>query len=701
MDNNDLAMVRPELTEEFLRSLVNGSDDAIITKTLEGIVTSWNPAAEKMFGYTAEEMIGATVLRLFPDDLIAEEKTIIGKIRRGERIRHYETIRKKKDGSSFPASVTISPIRDGDGEVIGASKIVRDMSIERALESEMRLSATVFDHASEAIIITDAEGRFIHVNRAFTSITGYTLNEVLGQTPAIFKSSRQGPELQLKMLAELKAKGHCQGEIWSRKKTGEAFAALVSVSRVTESGGSPGRYIAMFADTTAIREQQELMERMAHFDLLTDLPNRILLAERLERCIRKADKYQSEFAVAYLDLDGFKLINDNLGHSAGDDVLAVFGRRMSAVLRDGDTLARVGGDEFVLLIEFERDSDDYLTALGRILSVCKAPILLDDVEVTLSASVGVTLYPNDPSTADLLLRHADQAMYEAKQAGRDQIKFFDTTRDQKARKTYSLVNELGRAIEKNELFLEYQPKVDVTTGQIIGAEALLRWRSADGRILYPSDFLLPIEDWPVIDDIGQWVIQNALAQIEAWHRLGKSVPVSVNIAPRHFLQPEFPAQLKKLMEEHGEQIGIERLLEIEIVETQKFFDLSQVARIMQDCSQLGVRFSLDDFGTGYSSLAYLKALPAETLKIDRSFIMSMTSSPNDMLIVKALIGLAKAFNREVVAEGVETEEQVDILVGLGCFNIQGYGIARPMSAERFLNWSESWATEWSMRHTRP
>lgn len=691
MENKDLTMFSPDLTEEFLRSLVSGSDDAIVTKNLDSIITSWNPAAERIFGYSAEEMIGESVLRLFPAELVNEETTIIGRIKSGERIRHYETLRKRKDGTLFSVSVTVSPIRDCQGVIIGASKIVRDISIERALESEMRLSATVFDHASEAIIITDAEGRFIHVNKAFSTITGYGLADVLGQTPAIFKSSRQGPELQIKMLAELKSKGHCQGEVWSRKKTGEAFAALVSVSRVTESGGMPGRYIAMFADTTAIREQQELMERMAHFDLLTNLPNRILLAERLERCIKKADKYQTEFAVAYFDLDGFKAINDNFGHSAGDDVLAVFGRRMSAALRENDTLARVGGDEFVLLIEFEQDSEDYLTALSRILSLCKTPIKLDTVEVILSASVGVTIYPNDKSSPDLLLRHADQAMYEAKQAGRDQIKFFDTTRDQRAQKTYSLINELSRAIETNELFLEYQPKVDITTGQLIGAEALVRWRRKDGQVLYPAGFIMPIEDWPVIDDIGQWVIRSALQQIEAWHRLGWSFPVSVNIAPRHFLQPAFPGDLKKLIESHDAHIREDRLLEIEIVETQKFFDLAHVARIMAECSQSGVRFSLDDFGTGYSSLSYLKALPAETLKIDRSFITSMTSSPNDMLIVKAVIGLAKAFDRTVVAEGVETQEQMDILVDLGCVNIQGYGIARPMAADRFIAWCDEWS----------
>ncbi len=691
MENKDLAMFSPDLTEDFLRSLVSGSDDAIITKTLDGKITSWNPAAELIFGYSAKEMLGESVLRLFPAELINEEATIIGKIKNGERVRHYETLRKRKDETLFPASVTVSPIRDSQGVIIGASKIVRDISIERALESEMRLSATVFDHASEAIIITDAEGRFIHVNKAFSTITGYGLAEVLGQTPAIFKSSRQGPELQIKMLAELKAKGHCQGEVWSRKKNGEAFAALVSVSRVTESEGMPGRYIAMFADTTAIREQQELMERMAHFDLLTDLPNRILLAERLERCVKKSDKHHTEFAVAYLDLDGFKGINDNFGHSAGDDVLAVFGRRMSAALRENDTLARVGGDEFVLLIEFEKDSEDYLTALSRILSVCKTPIQLDDIEVTLSASVGVTIYPNDKSSPDLLLRHADQAMYEAKQAGRDQIKFFDTTRDQRAQRTYLLINELSHAVENDELFLEYQPKVDITTRKLIGAEALVRWRRADGRILYPGDFILPIEDWPVIDQIGEWVIRSALQQIEAWRRLGWSFPVSVNIAPRHFLQPSFPSELKKLIDAHDANIQADRLLEIEIVETQKFFDLAHVAQIMTECSQSGVRFSLDDFGTGYSSLAYLKALPAETLKIDHSFITSMTSSQNEMLIVKAVIGLAKAFDRTVVAEGVETQEQMDILVDLGCVNIQGYGIARPMTPDRFVAWYDDWS----------
>ena len=363
---------------------------------------------------------------------------------------------------------------------------------------------------------------------------------------------------------------------------------------------------------------------------------------------------------------------------------------MSATLRDSDTLARIGGDEFVLLIEFKQGSEEYLSALHRILTVCKEPVQAEGKEVVLSVSAGVTIYPNDNSSPDLLLRHADQAMYEAKQAGRDQIKFFDTNRDQKEKKTYSLINGIASALDNDELFLEFQPKVNVTTGEIIGAEALIRWAHADGRTLYPNEFIRPIEDLPIIDTVGYWVIEGALNQLKRLRVFGHSFPISVNIAPRHFLEKNFSRNLEKLMLLHDAFIKDERLLEIEIIETQKFFDLSSVSRIMKECSGMGCRFSLDDFGTGYSSLLYLKELPAETLKIDRSFITGMHNSQHDLLLVKAILGLADAFNRTVIAEGVETVGQAELLVSLGCKNIQGFGVARPMPAEKFVQWCKDW-----------
>ena len=688
--NERLPGFTPEASFEFLQSLVNGSNDAIISKSLDGKITGWNPAAERMFGYKSSEILGQSVLKLFPDNLIGEEGKIISRIMLGEQLQHYETIRKRRDGSVFPASVTVSPIVDKNNQIIGASKIVRDVSLRRALEDQMRLSAKVFEYANEAIIVADNDGKFIHVNKAFTEITGYGLEDVIGKTPTLFKSSRQGPDVSVQMLADLKSQGHCQGEVWSRRKTGEAFAALVSVSRVDEQDGSPGRYIAMFADITTIREQQELLERMAHYDLLTNLPNRILLAERLEQSIKKCDRHKAELAVAYLDLDGFKEINDKLGHSIGDEVLAAIGRRMSATIRETDTLARIGGDEFVLLIEFEHGSEEYLTALHRILTVCKQAVIVDGVEVVLSVSGGVTVYPNDDASPDLLLRHADQAMYEAKQAGRDQIKCFDTKRDQRVQKTYSLINGLSKAIENDELFLEFQPKVDVTNGDIIGAEALIRWAHPERGTLYPNEFIRPIEDLPIIDTVGYWVIEKTLNLLERLQAVGYEFPISVNIAPRHFLEKDFPETLRDILNSRKKFIIEKRLLEIEIIETQKFFDLSSVSNIMHSCSEMGARFSLDDFGTGYSSLLYLKELPAETLKIDRSFITGMNESQNALLIVKAILGLASAFNREVIAEGVETYDQANLLVNLGCRVIQGYGIAKPMPEDKFEQWCKEW-----------
>lgn len=679
------------VSEELLRSLVNGSDDAIISKTLEGLVTSWNPAAETMFGYQASEIIGQSVLNLFPEELLHEEREIISRIASGERIHHYETIRKRKDGSTFPASITVSPIRDERQAIVGASKIVRDITIKRALVDEMRMSASVFEFAREAIIIADDEGRFIRVNKAFSDITGYTAQDVVGQTPNLFKSSRQGPEVHLKMLIELKDKGFCQGEVWSRKKSGQAFAALVNVTRVNQSGGLPDRHIAIFADITAIREQQELMERMAHFDLLTNLPNRFLLTDRLEQALKKCDSNGGELAVVYADLDGFKQVNDDLGHALGDEVLTIVSKRMQAALEEGDTIARIGGDEFVILLMFDRPQKNHLDKLRGVLDACKQPIQIEHHHVSISATAGVTVYPADESTAELLLRHADQAMYEAKQIGKNRIKFFDAIRDKNARDTYSLIQDLEVAIERDALFLEYQPKVDLLSGRIVGAEALLRWRRAQDKTVYPDEFIRPVEQLPIIEKIGGWVMRQALLQLEQLHALGFDFPISINIAPRHFLANQFSTMVQDMVNEHESFIRDKRLLEIEIIETQEFSNLAKVARIMNECIRSGVRFSLDDFGTGYSSLAYLKELPVETLKIDRSFIAGMTHNQPDLLLVKGIIGLAKAFNLEIVAEGTEQRDQAELLASLGCAHVQGYGVARPMPAPVFQKWCRRWS----------
>lgn len=683
-------MIPAQVPLQFLSSLIEGSDDAIVSKTLDGIITSWNPAAERMFGYPAGEIIGQSVQKLFPEHLKGEEEHIIAQIAAGKRIEHFETLRLRKDGSIFPASITVSPIRDESGKIIAASKIVRDITLRRALEDQMRLSETVFNFATEAIIVADADGRFIHVNKAFTDITGYCLQDVIGQTPAIFRSSRQSPEIQLKMLAELKETGHCQGEVWSRKKTGEAFAALINISRVQERNDLPGRYIAIFADITGIREQQELMERMAHFDSLTSLPNRLLLAERLERSLRKAEKEGSEVAVAYLDLDGFKDINDRYGHSVGDEVLATVGRRMACALPESDTVARVGGDEFILLIESRGEQEQYLSGLHYVLQVCKEPIRVNDQVIALSASAGVTVFPRDASNPDVLVRHADLAMYEAKQSGRDRVQFFDAEQDRKAKKRYELISDVVRALENRELFLEYQPKVDIVTGKIFGAEALIRWRAPDGRIIYPADFIRLIEDLPIIDDVGNYVIQSALMQIEKWFESGHELQVSVNIAPRHFLSPDFVSSLRKMTRPYRDMLAGRKLLEIEIIETQKFLDLNVVSTVMHGCANMGIGFSLDDFGTGYSSLLYLKELPAETIKIDQSFVAGMTSNRHDLFLVQAIMGLAQAFRRQIIAEGVETREQARMLVDMGCPNVQGFGVARPMPAARFEQWCREW-----------
>lgn len=377
------------------RSLVRSSFDAIYTKNLDGIVQSWNPACETIFGYTEAEIAGRSMQDLIPANRRHEEPQILGRIAAGEYIEPFETERTHKCGRVVEVSVTFSPLHDTDGTVCGVSCIARDVTERRRAEQRMRLMDSVFSHTSEAILVTDAHGVIIEINEAFTSVTGYTRDEVVGRDPSLFRSGRQGPEVYRAMLASLKSTGHCQGEVWSRRKTGEAYAVMLTVSAVPNPVDGCQRYVALFSDVTSLREQQEKLEKLASLDALTELPNRVLFTDRLNQALIQARKEKHAVAIAYLDLDGFKSVNDRLGHEAGDELLVTLAKRMSSVLRVVDTLARIGGDEFALVLPDVSLPGQYEYLLSRILAACAEPVWVQGCYVTVSASIGVTVYPDD------------------------------------------------------------------------------------------------------------------------------------------------------------------------------------------------------------------------------------------------------------------------------------------------------------------
>ncbi|ATG91908.1 putative bifunctional diguanylate cyclase/phosphodiesterase [Methylomonas koyamae] len=571
-------------------------------------------------------------------------------------------------------------------------------------EAALRLAASVFAHTHDSVVITDAENRIIDVNNAFSRMTGYSKDEVLGKNPSVLKSGRQSAEFYESMWCSLLGSGYWNGELWNRHKSGEVYAALTSISVVRDEHGQVHHYIGLSADITPLKNHELDLERIAHFDPLTGIPNRVLLADRLSQALAHTRRASNTMAVCYLDLDGFKPINDQFGHDIGDQLLIEISQRIKDCLRAGDTVARIGGDEFVLLLLDFNAAHECQAVLQRMLDRVAEPAAIGGHYVSVSASLGYTLFPADPADAETLLRHADQAMYTAKQGGKNRYHLFDREQDRLCSVRGSNLARIGSALRNGELALYFQPKVNMRSGRILGAEALIRWHHPERGLLLPAAFLPDIEGSDLAIAVGNWVLRQALVHAAQWQAGGLNIPLSVNIAPRHLLDADFVATLQAGFAQYPQLAA--NCLELEILETAALEDIGRVTGVMRECQKLGVSFALDDFGTGYSSLTYLKALPAETLKIDQSFIRDILADPEDLAIVAGIINLSAAFNRRVVAEGVESAAHGLLLLELGCDNAQGYGIARPMPAEQLSVWISAWTPhqEWRLgpgRQTQP
>ncbi|MCG8124810.1 MAG: EAL domain-containing protein, partial [Candidatus Thiodiazotropha taylori] len=519
----------------------------------------------------------------------------------------------------------------------------------------------------------------LDVNAAFTRITGYTREEVLGKNPSILKSGKHDPEFYEDLWRSLIEQGNWSGEIWNRRKNGEIYPESLTISAVRSPDGQVQRYVALFSDIRAQKEHQSQLEHVAHYDALTGLPNRVLLDDRLRQAMLQASRRDTQLALVYLDLDGFKEVNDDYGHDVGDRLLVTLADRMNNAVREVDTLARLGGDEFVALLADLPDVDTTLPWLKRLLNAIAEPVNDEVGMLQVSASLGVSFYPQaEPIDADQLLRQADQAMYQAKLAGKNRYHLFDAAQDRDLRGQHESVERIRVALEAHEFTLHYQPKVDMRRGRVIGVEALIRWQHPEEGLLYPDSFLPIISNHPLMLELGDWVIESALQQIVVWRTAGISLPVSVNVDAMQLDQADFIDKLGTALARHPQVESGD--LELEILATSALEDINRVSQVMQDVQSLGVGFALDDFGTGYSSLTYLKRLPIQTLKIDQSFVRDMLDDPEDLTILDGTLSLAISFRRQVIAEGVESEAHGELLLQLGCELGQGYAIARPMPA---------------------
>jgi len=568
-------------------------------------------------------------------------------------------------------------------------QVIEHYQAKMRAEKLLHLHDTAFNSTHEAITITDSEGTVVEVNPAFTRITGYERNEVLGKNPRVLKSGRHDIEFYREMWKSIEEKGNWRGEIWNRNKFGEIYPEILSITAVRNEDKKISNYVAVFSDISQIKEQENKLQKMAHYDALTSLPNRVLLIDRINQAQAQTKRNSNSIlAVCFMDLDGFKPINDTHGHKAGDDLLIEISNRFINNLRGGDTVARLGGDEFVFLLLGLTSIEECENSLKRLMNIVRQPILINGEQVNISSSIGITLYPEDDTDADSLLRHSDQAMYRAKQKGKNCYTIFDPNKDTLERSKNERIGRIAKALNNDELVMYYQPKVNMCTGSIVGMEALIRWIHPERGIVPPIEFLPIIEESELSLFLGNWVIKTVLKQMTQWKEKGLELKVSINVTSRQIQDTGFLKTLKSLLDAHP-KINPSNV-ELEILETAALEDIVNISQIIHECEKLGVSFALDDFGTGYSSLTYLKRLPAKTLKIDLSFVRDMLIDPENLAIVHAIMGLATAFQRHVVAEGVESVEHGRMLIQLGCTIAQGFGISKPMQANEILTWSENW-----------
>ena len=801
---------KAEETVQKLASIEDFSEDAILGKSMDGKITSWNRAAEKMYGYTRGEVVGRDLSFLVPPERQAEIQAIVERVLNGQPIECLETQRLTKTGSVLDVSLSVSPIKDSTGLITGASAIARDITLRKRAEEQLKLQSAVLEAAANAIVITDFEGTIVWANHAFTAMTGYSKEEALGNNLRLLKSGAQPESYYAELWSTISSGKVWQGEIVNRRKDGKTYTEEMTITPVSRDVGNPAdRYfiaikqditerrraeeelyrahqmlqtvlntipqrvfwkdrnctyvgcnrafatdaglnnpaeiigksdfdlvwsetaevyrtddklvmeqgsaklgyeeiqdradrgrvwlrtsklplwdregkvigvIGTYEDITARKLAEERVQYLAYYDALTGLPNRTLLQDRLAKALAGARRRKDKVAILFLDLDRFKDINDSLGHSVADLLLQEVAERLKTWAREQDTVARVGGDEFLIVLTGLKDVADAAVATERIVNLMTAEFVVQGHSLSIGCSVGISIFPEHGADGETLIKNADAAMYSAKDNGRNNFRFFTADMNAQVVERLTLENSLRLALDKKELFLVYQPQMDIATGRITGLEALLRWQHPDLGLVPPDKFIRIAENSGLIVPIGEWVVRTACRQARKWQDEGlPAVSVAVNVSAIQFRQDGFCELIRRVLHETG---LAPQYLELELTESLLLANANLMLSVVQELKAIGVTLAIDDFGTGYSSFSYLRQFRVSKLKIDRVFIRDVAVNPDDAAIASAIISMAKSLHLKVIAEGVEDEAQMSFLRAHQCDEIQGYYFSKPLAVDK-------------------
>ena len=666
--------------EAQLRTLINALPDLIWLKDVEGVYQGCNQKFERLYGTKEENIIGRTdydfVDREQADFFREKDKKAMAA---GKPMMNEEELIFAGDGHREIMETIKTPMLDSSGNVIGVLGVGRDITQRKQADEKIRLLSATVDQSPVSIIITDAKANIEYVNPAFEQVTGYRLDEVMGKNPRLLKSGNT-PKGLYKDLWHAITQGKTWGcEIQNRKKNGEIFWERAHFASVKNSEGIITHYLAVKEDITERKRQQEKILHQAHYDALTDLPNRFLSLDRLSQLISEAVRNKDLVAVLFIDLDDFKKINDSLGHETGDKLLVEAASRLNSLLRSGDTVGRLGGDEFIILLGGLADASDAQPIAENLLAEFREPFDIDGRELMITASVGISVFPGDGGDSSELLCNADSAMYHSKDLGRNTYSYFTDAMNQNVLHRLSLEEQIHGALERKEFAVYYQSKVDMHTGKIMGAEALLRWNNPALGNVSPVEFIPIAEQTGLIIPIGQFVLTEALQKAVEWQqKFNAEFRIAVNVSPRQFRDPDLVPFIERTINETGIQ---GQYLELEITEGVLMSGHGYIDEALAEINNLQISIAMDDFGTGYSSLSYLRSYPFDVLKIDRSFVNDITIDPADRELTNAAIAMAHGLNLKVVAEGVETEQQLALLKELNCDYAQGYLFSKPITAK--------------------